>query len=174
MCTLGSKKNEGRTESYFILFLNHNDHQTRCFNFGLRRIHPNGCKFDLNLNKNKSKTKPYLKNKINTMKSSFSYFNFRPLGSSLIYEKVNTMPFIKKYLFSARHSELVVSQLLTTVLPSALLSFSGRRKYELLLSSRIVHYHVSIRRTRRTWHWISKVTEAFLANQGNRLYKIRL
>ena len=46
--TLNSKKLKDWTESYFILFLTLNDHQTRCFNFGLRRIHPNGCKFELN------------------------------------------------------------------------------------------------------------------------------
>ena len=33
--TLCSKKIKGRTESYFILFLKLNDHQTRCFSFGL-------------------------------------------------------------------------------------------------------------------------------------------
>ena len=37
-------KNKGRTERYFILFLTLNDHQTRCFNFGLRRLYRNGCK----------------------------------------------------------------------------------------------------------------------------------
>ena len=56
--TLNSKKLKGRTESYFILFLKLNDHQTRCFNFGLRRVHLNGYKFKLNRNKFKSKTKP--------------------------------------------------------------------------------------------------------------------
>ena len=53
-----SKKMKGRTESYFILFLKLNDHLTRCFNFGLRRIHPNGCRFEFNL-KQKTKTKPF-------------------------------------------------------------------------------------------------------------------
>ena len=50
ICTLNSKKVKGRTESrYFMLFLKLNNHTTRCFNFGLlRRIHPNGCKFELN------------------------------------------------------------------------------------------------------------------------------
>ena len=47
-CTLKSKKLKDRTESYFMLFLKLNDHQTRCLNLGLRRIHPNGCKFELN------------------------------------------------------------------------------------------------------------------------------
>ena len=48
-CTLNSKKLKGRTESYFILFLKLNDHQTRwCFNFGIRRIHSNDGKFELN------------------------------------------------------------------------------------------------------------------------------
>ena len=47
MCTLHSKKLKDRTESNFILFLKLNDHPTRCSNFGFRRIHPNGCKFDL-------------------------------------------------------------------------------------------------------------------------------
>ena len=42
------KKMKFRTESYFILFLKINHHPTRCYNFGLRRIHPNGCKFELN------------------------------------------------------------------------------------------------------------------------------
>ena len=40
ICTSYSKKMKGRAESYFILFLKLNDHQTRCFNFGLRRTHP--------------------------------------------------------------------------------------------------------------------------------------
>ena len=48
ICTLISEKLKGRTKSCFILFLKHNDHQTGYFNFGLRQIHPNGCKFELN------------------------------------------------------------------------------------------------------------------------------
>ena len=48
ICTLYSKKLKGRTESYFILFLKLNDHPTRCFNFGLHRIHLSGCEFELN------------------------------------------------------------------------------------------------------------------------------
>ena len=47
ICSLNSKIMKGRAESYFILFLKINDHPTRCFNFGLRRIYPNGCKLDL-------------------------------------------------------------------------------------------------------------------------------
>ena len=46
ICTLNSKKLKGRTESYFILFLKLNDHQTLYFDFGLRRIDPNDCKFE--------------------------------------------------------------------------------------------------------------------------------
>ena len=45
--TSNFKKLKGRTESYFVLFLTLNDHQTRCFNFELRRIYPNGCKSEL-------------------------------------------------------------------------------------------------------------------------------
>ena len=52
LCTLYSKKLKGRTEAYSYCLLNSTTirahHPTRCFNFGLlRRIHPNGCKFDL-------------------------------------------------------------------------------------------------------------------------------
>ena len=57
-CTLKSKKLKGRTKSNFLLFMKLNDHQTRCFILGLRRIHPNGCKFEPNLKKNIFKTKP--------------------------------------------------------------------------------------------------------------------
>ena len=46
-CTLIKKKLKGRTESHFILVLEINNHQTR-FNSGLRRIHPNDCKFEFN------------------------------------------------------------------------------------------------------------------------------
>ena len=35
ICMLNSGNLRGLTESYFILFLKLNDHQTRCFNFGL-------------------------------------------------------------------------------------------------------------------------------------------
>ena len=61
ICTFNSKKLRGRIESYFILvlFLKLNDHQTRCFDYGLRRIHPTDCKFELNWNKFKSKTKSF-------------------------------------------------------------------------------------------------------------------
>ena len=45
---LCNKKIERWDRIVFILFLKLNDHPTRCFNFGLRRIHPNGCKFELN------------------------------------------------------------------------------------------------------------------------------
>ena len=48
ICSLNSKKRKGRAESYFTLFLKLDDHETRYFNFGLRRIHPNGWKFELN------------------------------------------------------------------------------------------------------------------------------
>ena len=37
------KKMKDQTKSYFTFFLKLNDHPTRCFNFGLSRIHPNGC-----------------------------------------------------------------------------------------------------------------------------------
>ena len=40
ICTLYLKKLKGRTKSYFT---------TRCFSFGLSRIHPNGCMFELNV-----------------------------------------------------------------------------------------------------------------------------
>ena len=46
--TLYLKKFKGRTKSYFILYLKINDHPTRRFNFGLSRIHLNGCMFELN------------------------------------------------------------------------------------------------------------------------------
>ena len=46
--TLYLKKMKGRTKSYFTFFLKLNDHPTRCFNFGLSRIHPNGCMFEFN------------------------------------------------------------------------------------------------------------------------------
>ena len=35
-------------KSFFTFFLKLNDYPTRCFNFGLSRIHPNGCAFELN------------------------------------------------------------------------------------------------------------------------------
>ena len=47
ICILNSKKNRGRTKSYFVLFLTLNYHQTRRFNFGLRRFRLNDCKFKL-------------------------------------------------------------------------------------------------------------------------------
>ena len=40
------KNLKGRTEMYFIMFIKFNDFPTRCLNFGLRRIHPNGSKFE--------------------------------------------------------------------------------------------------------------------------------
>ena len=49
ICTLYLKKLKGRTKSYSTFFLKLNDHPIRCFNFGLTRIHPNGCMFELNL-----------------------------------------------------------------------------------------------------------------------------
>ena len=58
ICTSYSKKLKGRTELYVILFLKLNDHPTRCFNFGLRRVHPNGCKFELNFKKSNLKQNP--------------------------------------------------------------------------------------------------------------------
>ena len=58
VCTLNSKKLKGRTESYFTLFLKINNHQIRCFIFGLCRIHLTGYKFELFFFLNKSKTKP--------------------------------------------------------------------------------------------------------------------
>ena len=39
-------KLKDRTKSYFTFFLKLNDHPTRCFNFVLSRIHPNGCMFE--------------------------------------------------------------------------------------------------------------------------------
>ena len=42
------KKLKGWTKSYFTFFLKLNDHPTQCFNFGLSRIHPNGCMFEFN------------------------------------------------------------------------------------------------------------------------------
>ena len=86
--TLNSEKLKGRTESYFILFLKLNDHPTRCFNFGLFRIHPNGCTFELIFFKSNLK-QILLRIKINTMKGLFSHLKFRPLRSSPIYEQVN-------------------------------------------------------------------------------------
>ena len=56
MCTLNSEKMKSRTESCFILFLKLNDHQIRCFNFGLLRCY--SCKFELMCNKFKSNTEP--------------------------------------------------------------------------------------------------------------------
>ena len=47
VCTSSFKKTKGRTESCFTLLLKLNDHPTRCFDFGLRRIRPNDCKFEL-------------------------------------------------------------------------------------------------------------------------------
>ena len=47
-CAFNSKKMKGPTESYFFIYFKLNDHTTRCFNFGLRRIHSNACKFELN------------------------------------------------------------------------------------------------------------------------------
>ena len=43
----------------FYILLKLDDHPTRCFNFGLGRIHPNGCMFELNFKKFTSKTKPF-------------------------------------------------------------------------------------------------------------------
>ena len=45
ICTLNSKKLKGRTESCLMFILKLNKHQTRCFNFGLRRTYANCCKF---------------------------------------------------------------------------------------------------------------------------------
>ena len=47
ICTLNYKNLKSWTESYFILFVKLKDHPTQNFNFGLRRIDPNGCKFEL-------------------------------------------------------------------------------------------------------------------------------
>ena len=44
LCILN--KMEGRTKSYFTFFLKLNDHPTRCFSFGMSRIHPNDCMFE--------------------------------------------------------------------------------------------------------------------------------
>ena len=48
-----------RTEAYFIMFLRLNDHPARCFSFGLRRIHPYGCKFEMNKKKSSLKQNPF-------------------------------------------------------------------------------------------------------------------
>ena len=48
ICTLYFLKMKGRTKSYFTFFLKLNDHPTRCFNFGLSRIHPNSFTFKFN------------------------------------------------------------------------------------------------------------------------------
>ena len=80
--TLNSKKLRDRTEPSFVLCLKLNDHHTRNFIFGLRRIHPNGCNF-----KSKKKSeKTLLRIRINTIKGLFSHLSFRPLRSSPIYE----------------------------------------------------------------------------------------
>ena len=57
ICILYLKTLKGRTKSYFIFFLKLNVHPTRCFNFVLSKIHPNGCMFELNFKKFKSKQK---------------------------------------------------------------------------------------------------------------------
>ena len=54
-----SKKMKGRTESFIKSFLKLNDHPTRRFNFGLRRVHPNGGKFFFFFNI--SEAKPFKK-----------------------------------------------------------------------------------------------------------------
>ena len=38
-------KNRNFGQIVFYIALELNDYPTRCLNFGLRRIHPNGCKF---------------------------------------------------------------------------------------------------------------------------------
>ena len=59
ICTLYLKKCKGLTKSYFIFLLKLNDHPTRSFSFGLNRIHLNGCMFELNFKKFKSKTESF-------------------------------------------------------------------------------------------------------------------
>ena len=59
ICTLNSIKLKSRTKPYFILFLKINDHPTRCFNFGLRRVHPTDCKFELNFKKSNLRQIPF-------------------------------------------------------------------------------------------------------------------
>ena len=56
--TLYLEKLEGRTKSYFTFFLKLNDHPARCFNFGLSRIHPNGCMFEFIKKKSNLKQNP--------------------------------------------------------------------------------------------------------------------
>ena len=46
--TLYFKNMKGRTKLCFTFFLKLYDHPTRCFNFGLRRVHSNGCMFEFN------------------------------------------------------------------------------------------------------------------------------
>ena len=45
------KKVEGLDRIVFYIVFKLNDHPTRSFCFGLRRIHPNGGKFELNFKK---------------------------------------------------------------------------------------------------------------------------
>ena len=47
ICILNSKKMKIEQNRTLYSFLKLNDHQTRYFNFGLRRIHPSGCKSEL-------------------------------------------------------------------------------------------------------------------------------
>ena len=111
-----SKKLKGRTESYFILFLKLNDHQTRCLNLELRRNHPNGCKFELNqINSNLRQT--LLRIKINTMKGSFSHLNFRPLRTSPTYEHQVNKDAIYKKKSSVHKRETYVCTVCVSVVP---------------------------------------------------------
>ena len=75
------------------------------------------------------------------VKVSFSHYNFQPLGSSLICEQVNTNAiYIKKK--SGREDIQNSLCLHSLLLPGALLFFSVTRKYESVLSSKVINYHV--------------------------------
>ena len=51
------KKIERWDKIVFYILFKLNDHPTRCFNFVLSRIRPNGCMFELNFKKINSKVK---------------------------------------------------------------------------------------------------------------------
>ena len=85
ICTLYLKKLIGRTKPYFTFFLKLNDHPTRCFNFELSRIHPNGCICSNLIFKNSTLKQNLSKNQNKAMKGLFSHLNFRPLRSSPIH-----------------------------------------------------------------------------------------
>ena len=59
ICTLYSKKLKGRAESYFILFLELNDHPAWCFYFGYVEFIPMAVSSNFFFFKIKSNTKPF-------------------------------------------------------------------------------------------------------------------